>query len=95
MREKSIKILSPENAIDTCGTGGDMSGTLNISTCAAIIAASAGAIDAAYNEKQLSNYMKEEEVSIEVFIGAGKGYAKIWTCDLTHGYISINADYRS
>ena len=57
--------------------------------------ASAGAIDVAYNEKLLSNYMKEEEVSIEVFVGVGNGNAKIWTCDLTHGYISINADYRS
>ena len=43
MREKSLKIFSPENTIDTCGTGGDMSGTLNISTSAAIVAASAGA----------------------------------------------------
>ena len=32
MRKKSLKIFSPENTIDTCGTGGDMSGTLNIST---------------------------------------------------------------
>ena len=34
-------------------------------------------------------------IAIDVDVGVGKGRARVWTCDLTHGYISINADYRS
>jgi glutamate N-acetyltransferase/amino-acid N-acetyltransferase len=43
--------------------------------------------------------MKGRDILIEVDVGvdggAGAGAATVWTCDLTHGYIDINADYRS
>lgn len=48
-----------------------------------------------YSEKVVSHYMKGNEIEISVDVGLGKGQARVWTCDLTHGYISINADYRS
>jgi glutamate N-acetyltransferase/amino-acid N-acetyltransferase len=54
-----------------------------------------GARDPAYDEAVASAYMKNEEILVAVDIGLGAGRARVWTCDLTEGYISINADYRS
>jgi len=48
-----------------------------------------------YDEAPVAAHLKGREVSIEVDLGLGDGRATVWTCDLTHGYISINADYRS
>lgn len=48
-----------------------------------------------YDEAPVAAHLKGREVSIEVDLGLGEGRATVWTCDLTHGYISINADYRS
>ncbi|MDF1728682.1 MAG: bifunctional glutamate N-acetyltransferase/amino-acid acetyltransferase ArgJ [Sulfitobacter sp.] len=48
-----------------------------------------------YSEEAAAAQMKQQEITIAVDIGLGEGEATVWTCDLTHGYISINADYRS
>ncbi|MCT4372289.1 bifunctional glutamate N-acetyltransferase/amino-acid acetyltransferase ArgJ [Yangia mangrovi] len=48
-----------------------------------------------YREEDGARLMKAPEITISVDLGLGRGSATVWTCDLTHGYISINADYRS
>ncbi|MHC9420517.1 bifunctional glutamate N-acetyltransferase/amino-acid acetyltransferase ArgJ [Sphingomonas citri] len=48
-----------------------------------------------YDEAPVAAHLKGQEVQIGVDLGLGEGRATVWTCDLTHGYISINADYRS
>ncbi|MDC1398902.1 bifunctional glutamate N-acetyltransferase/amino-acid acetyltransferase ArgJ [Yoonia sp.] len=48
-----------------------------------------------YSEDEASAYMKNQELEIGVDLGIGSGTSTVWTCDLTHGYITINADYRS
>ncbi len=48
-----------------------------------------------YDEAPVAAHLAGQEVTIEVDLGLGEGRATVWTCDLTHGYISINADYRS
>ncbi|WP_338245282.1 bifunctional glutamate N-acetyltransferase/amino-acid acetyltransferase ArgJ [Aurantiacibacter hainanensis] len=48
-----------------------------------------------YDEGPVAKHLEGREIDIAVDIGLGQGQATVWTCDLTHGYISINADYRS
>ena len=48
-----------------------------------------------YDEAPVAAHLKGREIQIEVDLGLGDGRATVWTCDLTHGYIAINADYRS
>ncbi len=54
-----------------------------------------GERDPSYSEAAVSAYMKNSELLLRVDIGLGAGAATVWTCDLTAGYIAINADYRS
>ena len=60
-----------------------------------ILVAENGWVSPKYREADAAAYMKGQDLVIAVDLGLGDGTATIWTCDLTHGYISINADYRS
>jgi len=48
-----------------------------------------------YDEAPVAAHLKGQDIRIGVDLSLGNGRATVWTCDLTHGYISINADYRS
>ena len=60
-----------------------------------ILVAENGWVSPSYTEDAGVAYMKNQELKISTDLGIGTGTAQVWTCDLTHGYITINADYRS
>ena len=57
--------------------------------------AAQGMVVQGYDEAPVAAHLKGADILVEADIGLGQGRATVWTCDLTHGYISINADYRS
>lgn len=60
-----------------------------------ILVAENGWVSPNYTEEAGAAYMKNDEIIIRVDLGLDNGTATVWSCDLTHGYITINADYRS
>jgi glutamate N-acetyltransferase/amino-acid N-acetyltransferase len=60
-----------------------------------IVIAEAGEGVPDYDETPVVEHLKGREIHVEIDVGVGRGKARVWTCDLTHGYIEINADYRS
>ncbi len=54
-----------------------------------------GGMPTAFNEAESTRIFKESSVSVTLDCGAGSGSATVWTCDLSHDYVSINGDYRS
>ena len=60
-----------------------------------ILVATEGWVAPTYQEAEAARYMKRSELCLRVDLGLGDGQARVWTCDLTHQYIDINADYRS
>ena len=60
-----------------------------------VLVAENGWVAPSYSEEAGAAYMKRRELEIGVDVGIGAGRATVWTCDLTHRYIEINADYRS
>jgi glutamate N-acetyltransferase/amino-acid N-acetyltransferase len=55
----------------------------------------AGIVHPNYSEDRANAFLQQDEIVVRVDMGMGDGSASIWTCDLTHGYIEINAGYRS
>jgi len=60
-----------------------------------VLVAEKGWVSPTYREEDGAAHMKGAELLVAVDLGLGQGAATIWTCDLTHRYIEINADYRS
>lgn len=60
-----------------------------------VLVAERGWVAESYREEDGAAHMAGQDIVIAVDLGLGVGAATVWTCDLTHGYIQINADYRS
>ena len=60
-----------------------------------LLVAERGGRAASYTEAAGQSVMQSEEITISVALGRGAAQATVWTCDLSHDYVSINADYRS
>ncbi|GAB4179935.1 MAG: bifunctional glutamate N-acetyltransferase/amino-acid acetyltransferase ArgJ [Rhodocyclaceae bacterium] len=60
-----------------------------------VLVAEHGGRAAAYREEDGVRVMRQAEIGVRVDLGRGSGRATVWTCDLSHGYVTINADYRS
>ncbi len=60
-----------------------------------VLVAKAGGRNPAYKEEDGQRVMKKAEILVRVKLGRGSAAGTVWTCDLSHDYVSINADYRS
>ena len=60
-----------------------------------VLVAKNGGRNPAYREEDGQRVMKQSEITVRVVLGRGDASRTIWTCDLSHDYVSINADYRS
>ena len=60
-----------------------------------IMVAENGWVSPSYSEELGARYMQKQDLVIAVDLALGEAQATVWTCDLTHQYITINADYRS
>jgi glutamate N-acetyltransferase/amino-acid N-acetyltransferase len=60
-----------------------------------VLVAKNGGRYAGYEEAQGQRVMKQSEITVRVVLARGSAAASVWTCDLSHDYVSINADYRS
>ena len=60
-----------------------------------VLVAEKGWVAPSYKEEDGAAEMKKQDITLKVDLGLGEGTSTVWTCDLTHQYITINADYRS
>lgn len=80
-------------AVGKAGQSIDQS-RLTIAIGGLVIAKNGGRVEG-FDETPVAEHMSGDNITIEISIGDGSGRARVWTCDFTHDYISINADYRS
>lgn len=60
-----------------------------------VLVASKGGLDPGYRDKDGQRVMRQSEITVRAVLGRGPAHATIWTCDLSHEYVTINAEYRT
>jgi glutamate N-acetyltransferase/amino-acid N-acetyltransferase len=60
-----------------------------------VLVAKSGGRHAGYDEADGKRVMRQSEITVRVVLARGNAAATVWTCDLSHEYVTINADYRS
>jgi glutamate N-acetyltransferase/amino-acid N-acetyltransferase len=60
-----------------------------------VLVAKDGGRNPDYREEDGQRVMQQSEIAVRVELGRGSAQTTVWTCDLSHDYVSINADYRS
>lgn len=91
MRQKAIKIQAPTNVIDTCGTGGDMSGTFNISTVSAIVASACGVAVAKHGNRSVSSQTGSADVLEELGVNINLSPSSAERCLQETGFVFLFA----
>lgn len=86
MRDKAHRINAPENVIDTCGTGGDMSGTFNISTTTAVVVAACGIPVAKHGNRSVSSKSGSADVLETLGVKIDLPPHKVETCLFEAGF---------
>jgi glutamate N-acetyltransferase/amino-acid N-acetyltransferase len=81
--------------IKTAIAGGDANWGRVVMAIGGVLITAHGMAVQGYDEKPVSKHINGRDIVIDVDLGLGRGHFTAWTCDLTHGYIAINADYRS
>lgn len=60
-----------------------------------VLVAKQGGRNPAYQEADGARVMKQAEITVRVLLNRGSAHATVWTCDFSHDYVTINAEYRT